>query len=125
MYSESSAEKLRTQLQSKKLVANFTSPVPNPFRTMPKETPHRQTSPPLRGGYSSYNDRNYDRGRGGYVRGGGSGRGNQGSYQNRNYQSSGGGYNYRGRGGRGGYTMPPQPVGMQMQFGRELNDLLT
>jgi len=127
MLSSSSAEKLRTKLLSKKLSANFSAPTPNPFRTMPKETPHRQTSPPARGGYSAYNDRaSYDRGRGGYSRGGGGGgRGGQSAYNGRGqaYQSGYGGY--RGRGGsRGGYPppsmgMPPQPVGvgMNMPFG--------
>jgi len=87
---------------------------------MPKETPHRQTSPPAsRGGYNGY----ADRGRGAYTRG----RGNTGGYGARGqaYQQYGGGYN-RGRGGgqRGGYPAPamgmqPPPVntGMNMQFG--------
>jgi hypothetical protein len=91
---------------------------------MPKETPHRQTSPPApRGGYT-----NYDRGRGGYTRGrggntgGGYARGGGGG----GYQQGYGGGGYRGGRGqqnRGGYsqqTMPmQQPVnlGMNMPFG--------
>jgi hypothetical protein len=111
LFSSTSAEKFRSHLQQKKVIANFTSPSPNPFRTMPKETPHRQTSPPApRGGYNNYNDRGggYDRGRGTYTRGG---RGNTGGYGSRGqaYQSYGG---YRGRGQqRGGYSQ--QPMGMQ------------
>src|SRR5947207_14631852 len=67
LFSSASAEKLRNQLHLKKVSASHTSPTPNPFRTMPKETPNRQTSPPPRGGYSTpYNDR----GRGGFSRGG-------------------------------------------------------
>lgn len=113
LLSATSAERLRTLLQQKKVIANFTSPSPNPFRTMPKETPHRQTSPPAsRGGYNNYNDR----GRGGYSRG----RGNVGGYPSRG-QAYGGYTAYRGRGQqRGGYTQPgmaPVNVGMNMPFG--------
>ena len=121
MISNNSAEKLRSHLQQKKFTANFTSTYPNPFRTMPRETPHRQTSPPARGGYSSYSDRSgaYERGRGAYARA----RGGTGGYGARGqaYQSYG---PYRGRGQqRGGFSppamgMPTSPtLPMNMPFG--------
>ena len=93
---------------------------------MPKETPHRQTSPPAsRGGYNNYNDRGaYDRGRGGYARG----RGNTGGYAARG-QAYGGYGGYRGRGQqRGGYNqqgMQPVNVGMNMPFGCPLTGIKT
>jgi hypothetical protein len=84
---------------------------------MPKETPHRQTSPPARGGYSTpYNDR----GRGGFSRGsrgssGGYSRGGSPAYQQQ------GGYSYRGGNQRnpprGGYPVPPAPVMPTLPFG--------
>ena len=115
-----SAEKFRAHIILKKVSANFTSPHPNPFRTMPKETP-RQTSPQPRGFSSQpYERSNYDRGRG-YNRG----RGNSGGYSRG--QGFNQGYNgYRGRGGqRGGYVqqgnMGMQNVGMGMgQFGMSI-----
>lgn len=119
--SSTSAEKLRTHLQHKKVTANFTSPSPNPFRTMPKETPHRQTSPPAqRGGYTNYNDRG---GRGAYTRGRGNSGGGYGGSRGGAYQVYGG---YRGRGGQqqqrqGGYSqqgMQPVNIGMNMPFGK-------
>jgi hypothetical protein len=119
------AEKLKIHLSNhKKIPSAFTSPFPNPFRTMPKDTPHRATSPPAsRGGYTNFGDRSqaYDRGRGGaYTRGGG--RSRDSNYGTRGaYQSYGGG-GYRGRGGsRGGYSQPPampmQPTVNMMPFG--------
>ena len=89
---------------------------------MPKETPHRQTSPPAtRGGYNNYNN---DRsGRGAYTRGRGNTGGGYGGSRGPAYQGYGG---YRGRGGggqqqqqRGGYSQPMQPVniGMNIPFG--------
>lgn len=89
---------------------------------MPKETPHRQTSPPAqRGGYT-----NYDRGRGGYTRGrgntgggyarGGGGGGGGGGYQ----QGYGGGGGYRGgrgQGNRGGYSQQPMPMQQPVNLG--------
>ena len=89
---------------------------------MPKETPHRQTSPPAsRGGYNNnYNDRGraYSRGggrnTGGYVsRGAGGGQGQQG-YQG---QMSYGGYRGGRQGQRGGYSQPPQQPVMNIPFG--------
>jgi hypothetical protein len=88
---------------------------------MPKETPHRQTSPPAsRGGYNNYND---NRG-GGYDRGGGRGaysrgRGNTGGgYSSRGQAYSGyGGYRGRGQQNRGGYSQPPPPPVMNIPFG--------
>jgi len=126
LFSPMTAEKLKAHLTNqKKIPAAFTSPYPNPFRTMPKDTPHRQTSPPAsRGGYTIYNDRSqaYDRGRGAYARGGGRTQRDSNAYGTRGaYQSYGGG-GYRGRGGnRGGYSQPPampmqSPVPM-MPFG--------
>jgi len=119
------AEKLKTHFNDqKKVPATFAPPYPNPFRTMPKDTPHRQTSPPAsRGGYTIYNDRSqaYDRGRGAYARGGGRIQRDSNAYVTRGaYQSYGGG-GYRGRGGnRGGYSQPPmamQPPVPMMPFG--------
>jgi hypothetical protein len=108
LFSTESAEKLRTHLQLKKVVANFTSTSPNPFRTMPKETPHRQTSPPASRGYS-YPDRG--QGRGAYTRG----RGNSYPSRGQAYQNYGG---YRGRGQQRAYNgMQPPPVNMNIPFG--------
>jgi hypothetical protein len=126
LFSSITAEKLKIHLSNhKKVPSAFTSPFPNPFRTMPKDTPHRATSPPAsRGGYSNFGDRSqaYDRGRGGaYTRGGG--RSRDSNYGTRGaYQSYGGGGGYRGRGGsRGGYSQPPampmQPAVNMMPFG--------
>ena len=120
--SSTSAEKFRLHLQQKKCAAQFTSPSPNPFRTMPKETPHRQTSPPAqRGGYNSYNDRSggYDRGRGAYTRV----RGNSGGYASRGqaYQSYGAGYRGRGQQQRGGYSQ--QPMAMQPPMNMGMNGM--
>jgi len=112
----SSAENFRTHILQKRYStsASFTSPHPNPFRTMPKENP-RQTSPQPRAYNSQPYERTYDRGRG-FNRGRGTG-----GYQRGNFQQQQG-YNngYRGRGQRGGYVPPPgigmQP-GMGMPFG--------
>jgi hypothetical protein len=112
--SSSSADKFRSYLLPKKITANFTSPHPNPFRTMPKETP-RQTSPQPRGFNSQpYERTNYDRGRG-YNRG----RGNTGGYpRGQGYQGYTG---FRGRGQQRGGYQPNMPMqNMPMQFGMSL-----
>jgi hypothetical protein len=112
--SSSSADNFRSYLLPKKITANFTSPHPNPFRTMPKETP-RQTSPQPRGFNSQpYERTNYDRGRG-YNRG----RGNTGGYpRGQGYQGYTG---FRGRGQQRGGYQPNMPMqNMPMQFGMSL-----
>ncbi|KAL4884736.1 hypothetical protein BJY04DRAFT_169917 [Aspergillus karnatakaensis] len=96
-------ESLATSGQSgRKYVVSYTSPMPNPFRTLPKDNPMRKDNARSSGGYNSPNTGNVNFGMnnmgGGGFRGGRGGYNNRGGMQNmpnfnRNFQNPMGGFN--------------------------------
>ncbi|KAL4991502.1 hypothetical protein BDW68DRAFT_184941 [Aspergillus falconensis] len=95
-------DSLSTTGQSgRKFLVNYTSPIPNPFRTLPKDNPMRKDNA-RSGGYNSPNQNNANFGMGnmgGGFRGGRGGFNNRGGmsnmpgYVNRNFNSPMGGFN--------------------------------
>ncbi|KAI0192814.1 hypothetical protein F4808DRAFT_362668 [Astrocystis sublimbata] len=106
----------------------YSSPVNNPFRTLPKDAPARGKDNPTSrgGGGGSYNDRgggNF-RGRGNFNRGGGFNRnfggnnmGGGGGFHNNNNMGGGGGGGFGNNMGGGGFGFGNMPGGGGGNFG--------
>ncbi|BCS22867.1 uncharacterized protein APUU_31092S [Aspergillus puulaauensis] len=113
-------DSLTTTGQSgRKYMITYTSPMPNPFRTLPKDNPMRKDNARASGGFNSPNQNNFNSGmsnmggggfrggRGGYNNRGGMS--NMGGYVNRNFQNPMGGFNNPMAGG----GFQGNPMGMQ------------
>jgi hypothetical protein len=138
-------DSLSTTGQSgRKFLVNYTSPIPNPFRTLPKDNPMRKENART-GGFNSPNQNNANFGMGnmaGGFRGGRGGFNNRGGmsnmpgYVNRNFNNPMGGFNnpmvgagfqgnqmamgnygFGGRGGMMGGNMRGGPGGMRGRGG--------
>ncbi|KAL4805542.1 hypothetical protein BDV18DRAFT_141219 [Aspergillus unguis] len=138
-------DSLTTTGQSgRKYLVNYTSPIPNPFRTLPKDNPMRKDNARSSGGFNSANQNNSNFGMGNM--GGGGFRGGRGGYNNRggmnmpgfnrNFNNPMGGFNnpmvgggfqgnqmgmqnygFGGRGGMMGGNMRGGPGGMRGRGG--------
>jgi hypothetical protein len=122
----------------RKHVVNYTSPQPNPFRTLPKDAPARKDDRAQRSVSGTFNSpatqnmnfgmnnmggSNNFRGRGGYNRGGMNPHGNVGGggYQNRNFSAPMGGGFPAGAAMGAGFQGGPMGGGMQ-NFGNFNNN---
>ncbi|KAI9041392.1 uncharacterized protein KD926_006968 [Aspergillus affinis] len=110
----------------RKHTVNYTSPQPNPFRTLPKDAPMRKDNQArsMSGGFNSSNQNmnfgmnnnmggggGFRGGRGGYNNRGGMGN-NMGNYNNRNFQNPMGGFQNPMGGG-----FPGNPMGGMPNYG--------
>ncbi|KAL4924870.1 RNA-binding protein [Aspergillus undulatus] len=110
-----------TGQNGRKFVVHYTSPGPNPFRTLPKDNPMRKDNARASGGFNSPNQNNANfgmgnMGGGGFRGGRGGGFNNRGGmsnmgggYVNRNFQNPMGGFNNPM--GAGGFQGNPMGMG--------------